>query len=57
LLIKETGGDGVSAFVDSGHDRGWWVLAALSYLETFASPEFQARKSLHTAGYALDLVF
>jgi hypothetical protein len=24
----------MSAFIDSGHDRGWWVLAALSYFET-----------------------
>jgi hypothetical protein len=33
LLIKETGGGGMSAFVDSGHDGGLsapWLMSALS---------------------------
>jgi hypothetical protein len=29
----------MSAFIDSGHDRGWWILAALSYFETLAVQE------------------
>jgi hypothetical protein len=28
----------MSAFIDSGHDRGWWVLAGLSYFEPFIMP-------------------